>query len=37
MGGGLTWYGLNRLSLGRMAPSKTIDQLQKDVNIANMG
>ena len=37
IGGGLTWYGVNRLSLSRMAPTKTIDQLQKDVNIANMG
>jgi hypothetical protein len=37
LGGGLTWYGLSRLSLGRIVPSRTIDQLQKDVNIANMG
>jgi hypothetical protein len=37
LGGGLTWYGLNRLSLDHIAPSKTINQLQKDVNIANMG
>ena len=37
LGGGLTWYGLNRLRLGRIAPSKTINQLQKDANIANMG
>jgi hypothetical protein len=37
LGGGLTWYGLSRLSLGRMAPSRTLDQLQKDANIANMG
>jgi hypothetical protein len=37
LGGGLTWYGLNRLSLDRIAPSRTIDQLQKDANIANVG
>ena len=37
IGAGLTWYGLNRLSLGRLAPSRTLDQLQKDVNITNMG
>jgi hypothetical protein len=37
LGAGLTWYGLNRLRLGRMAPTKTINQLQKDANIANIG
>jgi len=37
IGAGLTWYGLNRLSLGRLAPSRTLDQLQKDVNVTNMG
>jgi hypothetical protein len=37
IGGGLTWYGLNRLSFSRMAPSRTINELQKDINIANMG
>ncbi len=37
VGGGLTWYGLNRLGLGRIAPTRTLDQLRKDVNIANMG
>ena len=37
LGGGLTWYGLSRLNLDRMAPSRTIDQMQKDANIANMG
>jgi hypothetical protein len=37
LGAGLTWYGLNRLSLSRMAPSKTLDQVQKDINAANMG
>jgi len=35
--GGLTWYGLNRLGLRRIAPTKTLDQLRKDVNITNMG
>jgi hypothetical protein len=35
-GSGLVWFGANRLSLGRLAPSKTLDQLQKDSNIANM-
>jgi len=37
IGGGLTWYGLNRLRLDRMAPSRTLHQLQKDANIANIG
>lgn len=36
VGAGLIWFGINRLSLGRLAPSKTIDQLQKDSTIANM-
>jgi uncharacterized membrane protein YqjE len=35
-GAGLIWFGFNRLSLARLAPSKTLDQLQKDSNIANM-
>ena len=35
-GAGLIWVGLNRLSMARLAPSKTLDQLQKDSNIANM-
>ena len=35
-GAGLVWFGLNRLSLARLAPSKTLDQLQKDSNIVNM-
>lgn len=30
------WVGMNRLSMKRLAPSKTLDQLQKDVNIANI-
>ena len=35
-GAGLIWFGLNRLSLVRLAPSKTLDQLQKDSTIVNM-
>jgi hypothetical protein len=35
-GAGLIRVGLNRLSMARLAPSKTLDQLQKDSNIANM-
>ncbi len=35
-GGGLVWFGIQRLSLVRLAPSKTLDQLQKDSTIANM-
>ena len=34
-GASLIWLGINRLSLIRLAPSKTLDQLQKDSNIAN--
>src|SRR5262249_883934 len=34
VGAGLIWFGINRLSLARLAPSKTIDQLQKDSEIA---
>ncbi|HET9685595.1 MAG TPA: phage holin family protein [Pseudolabrys sp.] len=36
IGSGLIWLGINRLSMARLAPSKTLDQLQKDSNIANM-
>jgi hypothetical protein len=36
VGAGLIWFGINRLSLDRLAPSKTFDQLQKDSTIANM-
>ena len=36
VGAGLVWLGINRLSLARLAPSKTLDQLQKDSTIANM-
>lgn len=35
-GAGLIWVGLNRLSMARLTPSKTLEQLQKDSNIANM-
>jgi len=33
VGAGLIWFGINRLSLARLAPSKTLDQLQKDSTI----
>ena len=36
IGAGLIWLGINRRSMARLAPSKTLDQLQKDSNIANM-
>ena len=36
VGAGLIWFGTSRLSMDRLAPSKTIDQLQKDSTIANM-
>lgn len=36
VGTGVTWLGINGLRLVRLAPSKTLDQLQKDSNIANM-
>jgi len=36
VGAGLIWLGVNRLSLDRLAPSKTLDQLQKDSTIASM-
>jgi uncharacterized membrane protein YqjE len=34
-GAGLVWLGINRLNLARLAPSKTLDQVQKDSNIAS--
>ena len=34
VGAGLIWLGITRLSLARLAPSKTLDQLQKDSSIA---
>ena len=35
-GVGLMWFGINRLSLARLTPTKTLDQLQKDSTVANM-
>jgi hypothetical protein len=35
VGAGLVWLGVNRLSFDRLAPTKTLDQLQKDSTIAN--
>jgi len=34
IGAGLVWLGFNRLSVARLAPTKTLDQLQKDSAIA---
>ena len=34
VGASLVWFGVNRLSLHRLAPTKTLDQLQKDSTIA---
>ena len=34
VGASLVWFGVNRLSLGRLTPTKTLDQLQKDSTIA---
>jgi uncharacterized membrane protein YqjE len=36
-GAGLIWRGIDRLSLVRLARSKTLDQLQKDSNVAKKG
>jgi uncharacterized membrane protein YqjE len=36
VGAGLIWLGVNRLSMARLVPSKTLDQLQKDSTVANM-
>jgi hypothetical protein len=33
VGAGLVWLGFNRLSAERLAPTKTLDQLQKDSTI----
>lgn len=35
-GAGLIWFGFNNLTLDRLAPSKTIAQLQKDAELTNM-
>jgi hypothetical protein len=34
VGASLVWFGVNRLSLDRLTPTKTLDQLQKDSTIA---
>jgi hypothetical protein len=34
VGAGLVWLGFHRLSVAHLAPTKTIDQLQKDSTIA---
>jgi hypothetical protein len=34
VGAGLIWLGINRLTLARLAPSKTLEQLQKYSSIA---
>ena len=36
LGAGLIWFGLRNLRLDRLAPSRTIAQLQKDADLANM-
>lgn len=36
LGAGLIWLGVNNLRLNRLAPSKTLNQLEKDTTIANM-
>lgn len=33
VGASLVWFGVNRLRLDRLAPTKTLDQLQKDSTI----
>jgi hypothetical protein len=35
IGAALVWSGLNNLTLERLAPSKTLTQLQKDANLTN--
>jgi hypothetical protein len=35
VGAALIWLGVYRLSLNRLAPSRTLDQLQKDSTIVN--
>ena len=34
VGAVLIWFGLKRLSLARLVPTRTLEQLQKDSNIA---
>ena len=36
LGGACVWFGLNRLRLERLAPSKTLGEFQKDIDIANL-
>lgn len=36
VGVGCVWVGLSRLSIERLAPSKTLDQLRKDAGITNI-
>jgi uncharacterized membrane protein YqjE len=35
-GGGLVWVGIHNLSFGRLVPTKTVTQVQKDTTIANL-
>ena len=37
VGAGLVWFGINWLSVQHLAPSKTINQLQKDATMAQGG
>ena len=37
VGAGLVWFGINWLSVQHLAPSKTINQLQKDATLAQGG
>ncbi len=36
LGAGLIWFGVNNLRLSRLAPSKTLNQLEKDATITDM-
>lgn len=36
LGGACVGFGLNRLRLERLAPSKTLGEFQKDIDIANL-
>jgi hypothetical protein len=36
VGAGSIWLGMNRLSLRRLAPSRTFDQLQKDAAVTKI-
>lgn len=37
VGAGLVWFGINSLSIKHLAPSRTINQLQKDATMAQGG